>query len=70
MQAGDYAAAAKIYAELARERPKDAGLLMNLGMAHYMGGQGPLHRTAAARPAPSPLAPAASSSAIHLEVGV
>ncbi len=61
MQAGDYAAAAEIYAELARERPKDAGLLMNLGMAHYMGGQAPLaiaplQRAAALQPSLAPVA--------------
>ena len=50
----------RFYAELARERPKDAGLLMNLGMAHYMGGQAPLaiaplQRAAALQPSLAPV---------------
>ena len=38
MQAGRFDAAAAIYDELVTARPNDAGLLMNLGMARYMGG--------------------------------
>ena len=38
MQAGQFDAAATIYDELVTARPNDAGLLMNLGMARYMGG--------------------------------
>jgi predicted Zn-dependent protease len=38
MQAGRFEAAAAIYDELVTSRPNDAGLLMNLGMARYMGG--------------------------------
>jgi predicted Zn-dependent protease len=61
MQAGNYAQAIKIYEELVGARPSDAGLLMNLGMAHYMAGQAehaiaPLQKAAKLQPS---LAPAA-----------
>ena len=38
MQASRFDEAAAIYAELVAARPGDAGLLLNLGMARYMGG--------------------------------
>jgi predicted Zn-dependent protease len=38
MEASRFDEAAAIYAELVAARPGDAGLLMNLGMARYMGG--------------------------------
>jgi predicted Zn-dependent protease len=38
MEAGNFADAAQIYAEVAKARPSDAGLQMNLGMARYMSG--------------------------------
>jgi predicted Zn-dependent protease len=38
MEAGRFADAARIYAEVAKARPNDAGLQMNLGMAQYMSG--------------------------------
>jgi predicted Zn-dependent protease len=39
MAAGRFDEAAAIYAELARARPNDAGILMNLGMAQSMAGR-------------------------------
>lgn len=39
MEAGRFDEAAAIYAEVVASRPRDAGLLMNLGMARYMAGQ-------------------------------
>jgi len=41
MQASRFDEAATIYAELVGQRPSDAGLLMNLGMARYMAGDAP-----------------------------
>jgi predicted Zn-dependent protease len=38
MRESRFVEAASIYAELVRQRPSDAGLLMNLGMARYMSG--------------------------------
>jgi Flp pilus assembly protein TadD len=38
MEAGRFGDAAQIYAEVAKARPNDAGLQMNLGMARYMSG--------------------------------
>jgi predicted Zn-dependent protease len=51
--------AAAIYGELAEQRPKDAGLLMNLGMARYMSGQplaaiAPLQKALALDPSRTP----------------
>jgi len=40
MQKGSFDEAARMYQELVRAVPGDAGLLMNLGMAPAMGGSG------------------------------
>ena len=51
--------AAAIYAELVGQRPSDAGLLMNLGMARYMAGDAagavePLQKALGSRPRSAP----------------
>jgi len=56
MQKGSFDEAARIYQELVRAVPGDAGLLMNLGMALAMGGHeaeaiGPLERAIKLKPA-------------------
>jgi Flp pilus assembly protein TadD len=56
MQKGSFDEAAKMYQELVRAVPGDAGLLMNLGMALAMGGHeeeaiGPLERAIKLKPA-------------------
>lgn len=59
MQAGHFDAAAAIYQKLVSQRPNDAGLLMNLGMARYMAGHpadalGPLEKSARLDPSLAP----------------
>jgi tetratricopeptide (TPR) repeat protein len=59
MAAGQYAEAVKIYAELARALPDDAGILMNLGMAQSMAGRprdaiAPLERAVKLQPSLHP----------------
>ena len=56
MQKGAFDDAARMYQELVRAVPGDAGLLMNLGMALAMGGHeqeaiGPLERAVKLKPA-------------------
>jgi predicted Zn-dependent protease len=59
MGASRFAEAAAIYAELVGQRPSDAGLLMNLGMARYMAGDPagalePLQKAATLAPSLAP----------------
>ncbi len=59
MKAGEFSQAASIYDELVTARPKDPGLLMNLGMARYMAGRPaealvPLQRAVQLKPALAP----------------
>jgi predicted Zn-dependent protease len=59
MAASRFDEAATIYAELSAERPADAGLLMNLGMARYMAGDpaaalGPLQKASTLSPSLAP----------------
>ncbi len=59
LRASRFDEAAAIYGELAEQRPKDPGLLMNLGMARYMAGQhaeaiAPLQQALALNPALAP----------------
>ena len=59
LQASRFDEAAAIYGELVQQRPKDAGLLMNLGMARYMAGKhseaiAPLQRALAINPSLAP----------------
>jgi len=59
LQASRFDEAAAIYGELVEQRPKDPGLLMNLGMARYMAGQpaeaiAPLQRALALNPSLAP----------------
>ncbi len=59
MQASRFEEAATIYGGLVEQRPKDAGLLMNLGMARYMAGRAaeavaPLRQAVAINPSLAP----------------
>ncbi|MBK5298231.1 MAG: tetratricopeptide repeat protein [Vicinamibacteria bacterium] len=59
LQASRFDDAAAIYGELVEQRPKDPGLLLNLGMARYMAGQpaeaiAPLQKALALNPSLAP----------------
>lgn len=59
LRASRFDEAAAIYGELVEQRPKDSGLLMNLGMARYMAGQhaeaiGPLQKALTLSPSLAP----------------